>query len=243
MMYLPSLIKRIMKHILALFLCLVTYGIAAQDLTGTALLDKAIAYHDPKGNWETFAGELKLQFTGPAMTDRVSMVTIDLPREFFNVSAVQDGKKTFREITGTQCRFTNDEGQVVNSSTYDAQCDRTVMFRNYYTYLYGLPMKLKDPGTHIDQTVTKTTFKGKEYVVLRVSYDKEVGSDRWQFYFNPETYAMEIYQFFNGEDKKTGEYILLSDEMLVNDIKMPKNRAWYYNEDDGYLGIDKLIEK
>ncbi len=231
-----------MKYIVSLFLWLATYTIIAQNLTGAALLEKAIAYHDPNGNWETFAGELKLQFAGPAMTDRESIVTIDLPKEFFNVSSVQDGKKTFREIAGTQCRFTDEEGKVVNSSTYDAQCDRTVMFRNYYTYLYGLPMKLKDPGTNIDPSVTKTTFKGKEYLVLRVAYDNEVGSDIWQFYFNPETYAMEVYQFFKSEDEKTGEYILLSDEILVKDIKMPKNRAWYYNKNDDYLGTDNLID-
>ena len=54
---------------------------------------------------------------------------------------------------------------------------------------------------------------------------------------------MEVYQFFKGEDKKTGEYILLSDEILVNGIKIPQNRAWYYNKDDGYLGTDTLVEK
>lgn len=232
-----------MKYILSLFLCFAACHIVAQNLTGAALLEKAIGYHDPKGNWETFVGELKLQFTGPAMADRESIVTIDLPKAYFNVSSIQDGKQTFNEITGTQCRFTDENGQVVNSSTYDAQCDRTLMFRNYYTYLYGLPMKLKDPGTNIDPTVTKATFKGKEYVVLRVTYDKEVGSDIWQFYFNPETYAMEMYQFFKGQDTKTGEYILLSEELLVNGIKMPKNRAWYYNKNDGFLGIDMLIEK
>lgn len=231
-----------MKRILSLFLCLMAYNSSAQNLTGPALLEKAITYHDPNGNWETFQGELQLLFTGPAMADRESKVTIDLPGEFFNVSSVQEGKKTFREISGTQCRFTDEKGKVVSVSVDSSQCDRTAMFRNYYTYLYGLPMKLKDPGTHIDQTVTKTTFKEKEYLVLRVSYDKEVGSDIWQFYFNPETYAMEVYQFFKGEDKKTGEYILLSGEMLVNGIKMPKDRAWYYNKDDEFLGVDLLLE-
>ena len=29
-------------------------------------------------------------------------------------------------------------------------CERTTKMRNYYVYLYGLPMKLKDPGTKID---------------------------------------------------------------------------------------------
>jgi hypothetical protein len=59
---------------------------------------------------------------------------------------------------------------------------------------------------------------------------------------------MEIYQFFktddNGKEKPdTGEYILLSKETVVNGIKMPKVRAWYYNTDDKYLGTDTLIEE
>lgn len=231
-----------MKIKLIVIALLILQGICAQSLTGDQLLKKAIAYHDPTGNWEHFSGELKLEFTGPAMADRKSTVTIDLPKEYFNVSAMQEGEKTFKEITGTQCRFTDDEGSVVNSSTFDAQCDRTVMFRNYYTYLYGLPMKLKDPGTRIDQTVTKTSFKGKEYLLLKVSYDEAVGSDRWQFYFNPETYAMEVYQFFKGDDTKSGEYILLSGEMLIDGIKMPKDRAWYYNKNQEYLGTDTLLD-
>ena len=113
------------------------------------------------------------------------------------------------------------------------------MFKNYYTYLYGLPMKLKDEGTIVDQTVTTITFKGKEYLVLKVNYSKEVGKDTWYFYFDPKTYAMEVYQFFK-EAKNSGEYILLSGLETINNIKMPKNRAWYYNKDDGYLGTDIL---
>jgi len=56
---------------------------------------------------------------------------------------------------------------------------------------------------------------------------------------------MEIYQFFKtdvsgNEIETSGEYILLSGETLINGIKMPKNRAWFYNKDDLYLGTDIL---
>ncbi len=106
-------------------------------------------------------------------------------------------------------------------------------------------MKLKDPGTHISETVERKSFKGKEYLVLKVTYDESVGSDNWYIYLDPETYAMEVYQFFkkdeNGNQKDdSGEYILLTEEMVVNFIKMPKVRAWYYNKDDAYLGTDIL---
>ena len=124
-------------------------------------------------------------------------------------------------------------------------CDRATLYKNYYSYLYGLPMKLTDPGTNLNNKVEKRLFKGKDYLVLRVTYDETVGSDVWYFYFNPKTYAMEIYQFFKTDDKgkekpDTGEYILLSEEVLVNGIRMPKIRAWYYNKDDKYLGTDTL---
>ena len=59
---------------------------------------------------------------------------------------------------------------------------------------------------------------------------------------------MEIYQFFktdeNGKEKPdSGEYILLTEEAIVNGIKMPKIRAWYYNKDDKYLGTDTVVDK
>ena len=84
----------------------------------------------------------------------------------------------------------------------------------------------------------------KDYLVLDVTYDQEVGSDVWRFYFDPETYAMEVYQFFkgeaDGEGKNTGEYILLEGIQMVEGMKIPKTRAWYYNKDDKYLGTDIL---
>lgn len=232
-----------MKFIVSLVTLFIIQILNGQTLTGEQLLEKAIQYHDPQRVWSNFSGELKLEFTGPVMTDRTSVVTIDLPNEFFNVSSEQEGKTSFREIKNNICRFSTENDKVSQASLDSEECARTLMFKNYYTYLYGLPMKLKDPGTVVNSSVKQLNFKGKDYLVLQVSYDEAVGSDVWQFYFNPETYAMEVYQFFKGEDMNTGEYILLSGEMLVNGIKMPRDRAWYYNKDDGYLGTDVLINE
>ena len=68
-------------------------------------------------------------------------------------------------------------------------------------------MKLKDKGTVIHEKVKAKKFKGKDYLVLKVTYDENVGKDTWYFYFNPKTYAMEVYQFFKDESKNDGEYI------------------------------------
>jgi hypothetical protein len=229
-----------MKNTFLLIICLVATTAISQTLSAPELLEKSIQYHDPQGNWKSFNGEFKIVMDMPGKPERTSVITLNLPEEYFNLSEQRDGKESFRELNGDDCRFSDDDGAVVATKTDDKQCERTLMMKNYYTYLYGLPMKLKDPGTILDPIVKKVRFNDKEYLLLRVTYDEAVGSDIWQFYFNPETYAMEVYQFFKGEDEKTGEYILLSDVLEVNGIKMPKDRAWYYNKDGGYLATDRL---
>ncbi len=236
-----------MKPVFLLALILLT-SCQNSELTSHDLLDKAISYHDPNGYWSSFNGQLKVTMETPNQADRISDISINLPDDHFYVKAVRDTTTVVYEVIKDSCyvslngttNFTEEEKLAKR-----LDCDRANMYKNYYTYLYGLPMKLKDPGTNLGETVERKTFKGKDYLVLKATYDENVGSDIWYFYFDPETYAMEIYQFYktdeNGNTKEdSGEYILLSEEKEINGIKMPKIRAWYYNKDDGYLGTDKL---
>jgi hypothetical protein len=222
---------------------------SCQNLTeAEKLLENSIAYHDPNSNWSTFDGELRITMESPNRSDRNSHVVINLPEDYFYAKAVRDSITVEYEVSSELC-----EAKLNGSTNYTKEeaeshrlsCDNAKRYKNYYTYLYGLPMKLRDPGTHISETVEKKIFKEKEYLVLKATYDETVGTDIWYFYFDPETYAMEVYQFYrqdeNGIQKDdTGEYILLTEEANINDIKMPKVRAWYYNKDDKYLGTDIL---
>ncbi len=170
-------------------------------------------------------------------------MSINLPKQYFQVVATKDRITTEYTVNKGQCsialngktNLTDDELKIHNLS-----CDRANLYKNYYTYLYGLPMKLKDAGTIIHDKVESKTFKGKTYLLLKVTYDKAVGSDAWYFYFNTKTYALEVYQFFHDEDKNDGEYILLSDIETINGINVPKVRAWYTNKNNTYLGTDTL---
>ena len=112
--------------------------------------------------------------------------------------------------------------------------------RNYFVYLYGLPMKLQDKGTVIDEKVTKTKFQGKEYLSIKVTYEANVGKDTWYFYFDPTTYALSGYRFYHKEEDNDVEYITLEGLETVQGIKIPKVRTWYYNKDDKLLGADIL---
>lgn len=215
-----------------------------QEITGVELLEKTIAYHDSDRQWKTFQGNFNVAMQTPNTSERLSSIAIDLPRELFKLEVKKDADSYTYIIDKDSCEIslngqTNLSPKAIEK--FGLSCERGTMFKNYYTYLYGLPMKLKDPGTQIDPVVLKKNFKGKDYLVLRATYDAEVGEDIWYFYFNPETYAMEIYQFYHDEAKNDGEYILLKDIEEINGIKMPKTRAWYYNKDDTYLGTDVLF--
>lgn len=232
------MLKKIISTTL-LFYSIVTFS---QELTGKELLDKAIEYHDPNGNWTTFNGTLNVTMTIPNKPNRDSEIKIDLPKEYFYVKATREENTTEYTVTKESCEIAfngvkNPSEPILKK--HKLSCDKANLYKNYYTYLYGLPMKLKDKGTNIHEKVEKKKFKGKEYLVLKVTYDESVGKDTWYFYFNPKTYAMEVYQFFK-ETKDSGEYILLSDLEMINEIKFPKKRAWYYNKKDGYLGTDTL---
>lgn len=235
-----------------LFLSILFFNITAfsQDLTGNELLNKAINYHDPNGNWSSFNGIFNVIMETPEKPNRLTEIRINLPEENFY-------SKATRENTSTEFILEKENCKILFNGSADfseeiakekgLSCERAKMYKNYYTYLYGLPMKLKDPGTIIDEKVERKIFQGTEYLVLKASYNEAVGKDIWYFYFNPKTFAMEVYQFFHSEEGKkdidpsSGEYILLTEEETINGIKMPKNRAWYTNKEDKLLGTDILM--
>jgi hypothetical protein len=235
---------------LYLFLFLLPLTFTGQTLTGDELLDKAIAYHDPNGNWARFNGSLKVTSQTPKGPARVSEMDINIPEEYFYIKTTRDTTTTEYTIEKEDCRIASNGKTNLSEAELKENrlsCRRANTFKDYYSYLYGLPMKLKDPGTNVVQQVNTQTFKGKRYLVLWVTYDVSVGTDVWTFYFDPYTHAMEVYQFHKGDPRRlgkdTGEYIILKDEVVIDGIKMPKTRAWFYNKDDKYLGTDTLENK
>jgi hypothetical protein len=237
-----------MKKNVLIVLLISLFVSCEKELTSEQLLENTITYHDPNNLWNSFNTTFHVSMETPNASNRESDIMINNTTGTFYLKAVRDTTMIEYKVRGGECSIAfNGNGQFSKeeAEANGLNCERAKMYKNYYSYLYGLPMKLKDPGTHIAENVERKTFKGKEYLVLKVTYDESVGSDIWYIYLNPETYAMEVYQFFKKDEKgnqnnESGEYILLSEEMLVNNIKMPKVRAWYYNKDDAYLGTDIL---
>lgn len=224
-------------------------NINAQYLNAEQLLEASFKYHDPTQQWFHFNDTLIVEMTTPKQSPRKSTVVINLKADYYSLHAERNKISTTYIIDKKQCSLKlngttsfSDE----DAKRHNLTCDYAFMMKDYYTYLYGLPMKIKDPGAIIQNTVKKINFKGKDYLMLQVSYTENVGDDVWFFYFNPQTFALEVYQFFKTDEnrnliKDSGEYILLSEETEISGIKMPKIRKWYYNKDDKFLGTDTLL--
>ena len=104
-----------------------------------------------------------------------------------------------------------------------------------FLYLYGLPMKLRDPGTRLDPRVKETSFQGKPAYELRVTYDKSVGTDTWYFYLDRKTCALIGHRFHHDEAAGDGEYTVLSDEISGEGLTLPRVRKWYRNQGNEFF--------
>ena len=234
--------KNLFLFVLAIFSL---SSLSAQTLTATQVLDKSIQYHDPNNNWPTFKGTLHFQQSSPRSTEqRTRIAYLDLPNNHFKLTQITGAETIIREINGKACTNLYNGSPTVPTDIqkkHRLTCERASMYRDYYSYLYGLPMKLKDAGTIIDPLVQSIDFQGKASYAIRVTYEKSVGEDIWYFYFDKTTFALIGYRFYHDEAKKDGEYITLHEETTIEGIKIPKNRYWYYNKDDKFLVADYLL--
>ncbi|WP_288371335.1 DUF6503 family protein [uncultured Algoriphagus sp.] len=213
------------------FICLCTVLIfscssqQSDEWTGPQLIQKSIQFHDPAGNWAEFKGTLEIEDSLPA----------DRPSRKYAVSFDNELSKVIYRKDDLHFIVWNDSVQVFEGEI--AQ-DRAIMLRNYYSYLWGLPMKLQDPNTIIEKEIKTEVLNGVYYWVVRVPYEKDV----WYFYLDKESFEMKAYKFYQDEAAQKGEIIYLDGLLEVSDMKIPKERTWYRTEKDEFLGTDILMK-
>ncbi len=216
-----------MKKYLLLLILLIAFGCNApsEKLTGPELIQKSIEYHDPNQVWPKLRATFRFTDSLPA------------PRESRTYAVSFDNRLSKMVYRNQDLNYIvwNDSVQVFKG---EIEKERALRMRNYYTYLWGLPMKLKDPGTVIDPHVRSEEINGKRFHVVRVPYEKDV----WYFYLDPETYRMEAYKFYQDEPNQKGEIIYLDGTREFGGMRIPANRTWYRTETPEFLGTDQLME-
>lgn len=233
----------IMRFTLFILLIFISVSAVAQSISGDDLVKKSIEYHDPKGKLRKKTVEMSFLETRPGGTNRHSQISFNIRKQKFSLSSSIEDVQIVKRIKKDVVSYMVDGKSEYDDTAiekYNLNDNRVVMLRNYYQYLWLLPMKLKDDGTIVDPIVETKTFFGKESLQLKVTYDPAVGKDIWYFYFHPDTYALQGYRFYHDESANDGEYILLDGEVVVDGVRIPKSRTWYTHTEDKLLGADIL---
>ena len=238
-----------MKKLILLF-CVpfVTLGLSAgaeQAPAAAEILDRSIAYHDPGDLWNRSRFRLEIRETRPDGGERKTRIQFDNSQNAFEILTQREGRLIEGLLADDDCVHTLDgslEFSDEERQEFRLTCERLRWIRDYYTYLWGLPMKLRDPGTRLDPQATAAEYQEQSVWSIRVTYDEAVGSDTWYFYFDRRTFALVGYRFYHNEADNDGEYILLADEIESDGLRIPARRSWYTHAEDRHLGDDILTE-
>lgn len=211
-----------MRKILTLFF--ICPLLLSAQTSAEKILAKSVSYHDPQDNWSELKATLQFKETRPSGPDRSTIIEID-------------NTKSYMKINRNDEEVYEVKGEAAEVLKGDKEKERALVLRNYYLYLWGLPMKLYDKSTP-DITLAEDEKVGdKPCKVLRVAYE----NDTWYFYFDDFSGRMLQYKFFQDVEESKGELITLEDEILVNGIKIPQKRSWYRLPGMEYLGTDILV--
>lgn len=210
------------------------------------LLERSIVYHNPDNNWYKINHKILLASRRPDGSETTQTLLLSHGDAQFGFEMERDGKKidAILELDGTCVTHINGSTEISeeDKKKYRLNCDQLEQSRDYYGYMLGLPMNLKDPGTILDPVAKRDKFQGEDVITLKVTYSEEVGADTWYFYLNPVTHALIGCRFYHDESKNDGEYLIFEDEVRVGKVVLPQKRKWYYNDDRGYLGEDEILK-
>lgn len=230
-----------MRKLLLLPLLFAVSATTAQDLTPEKLVDRAIAH---AGGWEAWVGTRTIQFRkatlrfdadGKITETRVAFhkyvlqpspqVRIEWESNGSKGIFINDGKKAWKFVNGKPA-----------TSEEDVNGARGNTFGSHY--VFGMPFKLRDPGTQLENAGTMTTEDGTVVQKVRTTYAKGVGDaggmHTWTYMFDPQTGRLVCnhLQYAPGKYDWTEYY----DEKPVGSMLLSTRRIGYNADANGKVG-------
>ncbi len=208
----------------AIWLLLIFPILGSAQTNADKILRRSINYHDPESKWSSLEAKFIFNETRPNSPDRSTIISLKNTESYMKINRNEEEVFEVSHNNAMVLKGESDE-------------DRALVLRNYYLYLWGLPMKLRDEATPELTQVKDETIGGISCQVIRVLYQE----DTWYFYFNEKSGRMLQYKFYKDEAAGKGELITLENELTVDGIKIPQKRNWYSLPDNKYLGSDILV--
>lgn len=214
-----------------------------------SIVQKSITYHYGKTSWYGFKGTLHFAHVNGNDTS-YSSVFLDLPRQEFLYEQTIQQKKLIQKIEKSQATVQYGE-QFYPAQQYDSLAKALKIWKvnpefwfSFFSYLNGVPYKIKDENAHPDSTWETKEYFGEKVNEIKVSFDSALHQHPWYFGFNSESCALTTYRFYFNKEETEGEIVLLSGLTKGTKIQLPKYRKWHYIKDGQttYTNTDILLK-
>lgn len=206
-------------------------------LNSRDIIQKSIAFHDPDSHWNQLKAEFHFSssFSFNDSIPEALEISIDVAKNALRYHNL-DRKVDF-SFTPDSC-WSHQNSSVVSllSENGPSDCNNYKWTHNFYTYIWGLPMKLNDPGVIPSNKVLTTVINGISCYQVEIAYAAET----YQFYFAKENYELIAFEFLKNDNSGKGEYIILEGIYEYNSILFPAKRTWMHLQDRSQIGVNQV---
>ena len=221
-----------------LALVLISFTSFGQTPNSNDIIKASIKYHDPQGEWEG----LDADFVVLSDRDTAWLHLANLRSMVEWKEKLKDGRYITGGYQGDSCFVKIDDKLIEPKGQIDnllLDCPQIIGRSNYWLYMYGLPMKLKDEQAVIDPKPEKVNFLDNQYWRIKVHYNNPDG-ERWQFYFDTDSYRFAIAQYFHPALGDDNEYIIFDTPIQVGTMVLPSKHNWYMYNKKEYIGFEQI---
>lgn len=207
------------------------------------LLARSLEYHDPHASW----GETPLQMTWTSKRPNGkagSVYEIEITADGdFLMHGERRGHQLEYMVIGGEVHVSVDGDNAPNEELRKQMAvwsDDEFFWRDYAGFLGSVPMNLPGADAYIHPHVIETTLDGQAVLAFDMTFEPEVGKDTYTFYFEPKSARLVGLRFYRNNPELDGETILFEGESNIGEYRLPKDRRWYTNKGDRFLGTDSL---
>jgi hypothetical protein len=221
-----------MKNIQTIFVFLILLSFASCSETTTTILtprkivENAVKFNDPNNNWKSLHANFSFESAfkhNPFPVENLE-IEINVPKNEFRYSnSERDFEAIYKKDT---CETISKQGN----------CNNYAWTKDFYTYVWGLPMKLQDPQTNIISFFTIENINKHPCYKVGVKYPNE----DFDFYFKCSNFELLAFSFSKNDSSGHSEFVELKGLYAFNNIKFPETRTWKDNNTQKTLGTNTV---
>jgi ketosteroid isomerase-like protein len=215
-------------------------------MSGSELLNKVIAYHDPEGKWGQFQAQVHLVTTRRKGNYSEEIIEVNDMEDFYQSSRIDGDIRATRGVKKGEPFWSIDPGtseqhEQIKKGWLGADNARRI--REHHLCHIGLAMQLKSAGVATLDEVETAEFQGNDLYLLTMAGDSSkvkhpyYAAATYRIYVHPQTYKIAGFHFKNN---RWDAYSVAVGEIELNGVKMPQAKIYYRSEDNSHIATDNF---